>query len=211
MNDRQPITGAIPTDIAARQAHVIGERPRIAPLANEEVDPESRALVNAVRAGAGVGPAAIIPEYMRVVIKHPELFRCHMDLGSAIFNGRLPPRERELAVLRIAWLSQSPYEWGEHVGISQRFGVTPEEVGRIQQGSSTPGWSEHDAAILRGVEDLLADYGLADATWTVLARTWDEPQLIEFLMIVGHYVATAFVQNTLRIRLTGDNTGLDRR
>lgn len=211
MSHRQPITGSSEPDIQARHAHVIGGGPRIEPLPDDEVDPESRAIVNAIRASAGAGPAAIMPEYMRVVIKHPEIFRCQMDMGTAIFKGRIPPRERELAVLRIGWLTQSPYEWGEHVDIGQRYGLTAEEVARVTQGSAAPGWGEHDAAILRGTEELLADYALSDATWQILAKTWDEPQLIEFPMMVGQYVATAFVQNTLRIRLAGDNPGLSHR
>jgi 4-carboxymuconolactone decarboxylase len=211
VNDRQPITGAIQTDIAARQAHVVGATPRIAPLANDEVDAESRALVNTIRASAGAGPAVIIPEYMRVVIKHPEIFRRQMEMGTAVFSGRIPSRERELAILRIGWLTQSPYEWGEHVDIGQRYGLTADEVERVTQGSSAPGWNEHDAAILRAVEELLADYTLSDATWDTLAKTWDEPQLIEFPMMVGQYVATAFIQNTLRIRLAEDNPGLTHR
>lgn len=211
MSNRQPIIGSSEPDIAARQAHVVGSGPRIAPVPNDEVDPESRAIVNAVRASAGAGPAVIMPEYMRVVIKHPEIFRCQMDMGTAIFKGRIPARERELAVLRIGWLTQSPYEWGEHVDIGQRYGLTAEEVDRVTHGSAAPGWSEHDAAILRGTEELLADYALSDATWEILAKTWDEPQLIEFPMMVGQYVATAFIQNTLRIGLAGDNPGLTHR
>lgn len=211
MSARQPITGEIETDYASRQAHVVGAGPRIEAVPNEEVSAESREQVNRVRAGAGVGPVERLPQYMRVVLKQPDLFRCHMEMGSAVFTGRLPPRDRELAVLRIAWLSQSPYEWGEHVDIAQRFGRTAEEAARVTQGSSAEGWSAHDAAILRGVEELLADFALSDATWDVLAQTWDEAQLIEYLMMVGHYVGVAFVQNTLRIPLAGDNPGLSHR
>lgn len=211
MSNRQPLTGSIEPDIAARQAHVVGDGPRIAPVPSDEVDPAALAAANAVRASAGAPPAVIMPEYMRVLVKHAELFRCQMEMGAAIFQGRIPARERELAVLRVGWLTQSPYEWGEHVDIAQRYGLAREEVARVTQGSSAPGWSEHDAAILRGVEELLADFALSDATWAVLAKTWDEPQLIEFPMMVGQYVATAFVQNTLRIRLAGDNPGLGHR
>jgi hypothetical protein len=75
-------------------------------------------------------------------------------------------------------------------------------------GSSAPGWTEHDAAILRAVEELIGEQMISDATWATLARTWNEQQLIEFPMMVGQYVATAFVQNALRIRLAPDNPGL---
>ena len=49
---------------------------------------------------------------------------------------------------------------------------------------------------------------LSNETWDTLAQSWDDSQLIEFPMMVGQYVATAFVQNTLRIRLEDGNPGL---
>lgn len=206
-----PQTGSINFDIDARQAHVVGDGPRILALHNDEVDAESRALVDRVRAGAGAGPATIIPDYMRTVIKHPEIFRCQMEMGAVIFKGRIPARERELAILRCGWLSRAPYEWGEHVDIGKRYGLTDAEIEQVTQGSSAAGWNEHDAAILRGVEELIGDQAMSDETWNVLAKSWDEAQLIEFPMMVGQYVATAFLQNSLRIRLAPDNPGLSSR
>lgn len=197
-------------DIAAREAHVVGEKPRIDPVAQEDIDEAARQLVHEVRAGAGAPPIDEVPEYMRTVIKHPEIFRCQMQTGTVLFNGRIPARERELAVLRIAWLCRAPYEWGQHVQIAYRVGLDRSAVERARIGSAAPGWTAHEAAIQRGVEELLEDKALSDETWDTLARTWDEAQLIEFPMIVGEYVATALVQNTLRIRLADDNPGLSR-
>ena len=198
-------------DLADREAHVVGSGPRIEPLAQDALDADSVELVRAVRAGAGVFEMAEVPEYMRTMIRHPEIFRCHMEMGTALFNGRIPPREREIAVLRVGWLCRAPYEWGQHVNIARRVGLSSEQIERTRQGSTAPGWSEHEAAILRGVEELIEDKALSDATWDVLAKTWDEAQLIEFPMMVGQYVATAFVQNSLRIRLEHGNPGLSHR
>lgn len=195
-------------DIAAREAQVIGDGPRISALEDSEMDGETRAIVDNVRAAAGAGAAAEVPEYMRTMVRHPALFKSQMELGAVLFRGKIPARERELAVLRIGWLAGAPYEWGEHVKISQRYGVSREEIARAKQGSSAPGWSEHDAAILRGVEELLSDFAMSDATWATLARTWDDAQMAEFPSMVGQYVVTAFIQNSLRIRLAEDNPGL---
>ena len=83
--------------------------------------------------------------------------------------------------------------------------------GRMYLPSLAAGWSVHDAAILRGVEELIANKALSDETWNTLAQSWDEAQLFEFPMMVGQYVAIAFVQNSLRIRLAEDNPGLSHR
>ena len=58
---------------------------------------------------------------------------------------------------------------------------------------------------------MLSRQTVSDATWAVLARTWDEQQLIEFPMVVGQYACIAIVQNTLRVRLETGNPGLTHR
>jgi len=208
---RKPETGSVSFDIAAREAHVVGSGPRIQPLAEDEIDQSCWEIVNRIRQTIGLGPATSLPPFTRIMARHPALLASQMQMGTTIFGGQIPARERELAVLRIAWLCRAPYEWGEHVDIGERYGVTPEEIERTTQGSSAPGWSEHDAAILLAVEELLADYALSDTTFATLSRTWSEAQMIEFLMMAGQYVATAFVVNSLRAPLDEGNTGLSRR
>lgn len=207
----QPITGPYRFDVAARMAQTVGDGPRIEPVEDSEMSAEARAIVDKVRAGAGAGPAAIVPEHMRTMAHHPDLFRSQMDLAAVLYNGLISPRERELAILRIGWLAGAPYEWGEHVRISQRFGMTPEEVERATNGSDAPGWSEHEAAILRGVEELLADFAISEKTWNTLAKSWNTAQMIEFPSMVGQYVVTAYIQNSVRSRLGDGNPGLTNR
>jgi alkylhydroperoxidase family enzyme len=197
--------------IAARHAQVVGEAPRVGPLAQEELVGEARQLCVAVREAIGIKVHDDIPEYMRTMVKNPGIFACHMEMGQALFTGTISPRDRELAVLCVGWLCRAPYEWSQHVDIAQRYGVSAEEVARIPEGSTAPGWSGHDAAILRGVEELIADAAISQATWDVLAQGWDEAQLLEFPMMVGQYVATAYVQNSIRARLTGGRPGLNHR
>ena len=204
-------TGDIPVDVAARHTQTLGDAPRIAPLKQAEMEADDLALCIAIRESVGVYEHSRIPDYMLTMVKHPEIFRRQMEMGTTIFQGRLTPREREIAVLRVGWLCRAPFEWGQHVAVAARYGLSAEEIERITHGSSAEGWSCHEAAILRGVEEMLGDQCISEATWAVLAVSWDEQQLIEFPMMVGQYVATAYVQNSLRIALEGDNSGLARR
>lgn len=214
MNDettRRPSTGTISFDISKREKDVVGPGPRMEAIPNDGIDAESWDLVHRIRASAGADRATTMPEYMRMMLKHPAIFRCQMEMGTAIFQGQIPHRERELAVLRIAWLSRAPYEWGEHVDIAKRYSLTSDDVERVTRGSSASGWTDHETMILRGVEELIADQALSDGTYRALARTWSEAQMIEYLMMVGQYVATAFIQNSLRVPLADDNPGLKHR
>jgi 4-carboxymuconolactone decarboxylase len=199
-------------DIDAREAQVLGRPQRIEPLKQEDFDDEARTLVITVRESLGITEHAAMPEAFATMLKHPALYRCQMEMGIQLLGkGVLSPRERELAVLRVGWLCRAPYEWCQHVDIAKRYGVTAEEVERATRGSSAPGWSGHEAALVRGVEELLSDQSISDDTWNVLAQTWTERQLLEFLAVVGYYVSIAYSQNALRMRLIPGKKGLRER
>lgn len=201
-----------PFDITVREADITGKPQRISPLKPEEFDADATALVVGVRASLGINEMAEIPQVFGVMLRRPGLFRCQMEMGIELLGkGALPPRERELAILRVGWLCGAPYEWGEHVDIAKRYGVTTEEVERITQGSSAPGWSAHERAVIRAVEELIKDRMISDETWDALAQSWTEGQLMELPILVGQYFTIALQQNSLRIRLADDNPGLSHR
>lgn len=155
---------------------------------------------------------ANMPEILRTMLHHPKLFASLADVGIQLLaGGALSPRERELAILRIGWLCQAPYQWGEHVLIARKLGFTSEEIERVTQGSQAAGWSEHEEAILRATDELFGGAMISDATWEVLSRRFNSRQLIELPVVVGQYQAAAYYQNSLRLRLLNGNLGLEAR
>jgi alkylhydroperoxidase family enzyme len=153
-----------------------------------------------------------LPEIFGTMMRHAELFAKHTDVGLQLLaRGVLSVRDREFAVLRIAWLCQAPYEWGEHVLVGRRFGLSGEDFARIVAGPESAGLTEHERAILRAVDELHGDAMIADATWSILARELNEQQLIELPIIVGQYQSVAYYQNSLRLRLHTGNLGLKAR
>ncbi|MEZ5743947.1 MAG: carboxymuconolactone decarboxylase family protein [Sphingomonadaceae bacterium] len=199
-----PQTGPVAYDLAAREAQTIGEGPRYAPLTPEETSDEARQMIADIKKAFGIPENNPIPEVSLITLRHPGMFRGQMALGIELAgHGTIPGRERELAVLRVAILCGAPFEWAEHVDIGRKFGLTDEDIDRVLAGSSAQGWSEHEGAVVRAVEELIADKCLSDATWNILAKTWNEQQLIEMPMLVGSYMMTALQQNTLRIRPKG--------
>jgi len=197
-------------DIDLREAEITGKPQRISALGSDDFDVDATALIVRIRQSLGLGTDKI-PEVFGLMLRHPGLFRCQMDMGIQLFKGEINARERELAILRVGWWCRAPYEWGEHVAIAKRCGISSEQIERIKLGSSAPGWTEHERAILRAVEELLDNQMISDPTWETLARTWTERELIEFPMLVGQYFATALQQNSLRVRLGDDNVGLRQR
>lgn len=199
-------------DPAARQREIVGQPPRISPLQPEAMGDDAKAIVARIRAAAGAPATAVVPEYVATFLKHPSLYEKHVALGTELLgNGTLARRDRELAVLRTGWLLGAPYEWGEHVAIGKRAGLTDAEVERITEGSEAPGWNTHDRAILCAAEELHAGAMISDATWSELAAFLDEKQLIELTYLIGNYTKIAYLQNALRLRLQTGNPGLSAR
>jgi 4-carboxymuconolactone decarboxylase len=198
-------------DTHAREALITGKPPRIAPLKPSELGKEASESAAALRRAAKAPPSDEVTEFTATMLRHPVLYQRHTELAFALYGGALMPRDRELAILRTGWLLQAPYEWGEHVKVGKRVGLTSEEIERITQGSSAPGWDEHDRAVIRAAEELRENAMISDETWATLSRKLDEKQLLELPLLVGQYQGLAYLQNSLRFRLIAGNLGLSAR
>lgn len=199
-------------DPLSRQADITGRAQRIEPLSVQSFDEPARTLVAEIRETLVKNATADIPEFFGVMLKHPDIFRRQIEISMTLLGaGSISARDRELAILRVGWLCGAPYEWGEHVWVSKKCGVTDEEVIRVPLGSTDLGWSYTDTAILAAVEELISDQMISDNTWGKLSNYWSEKQLIEFITVVGQYYSMAILQNSLRVRLASTNKGLQER
>jgi alkylhydroperoxidase family enzyme len=198
---------------AARQTDVLGKGPRIAPLRPEELDDYALEINARIRtmANRDLGPKTLdnLPEVIGTMLRHPAPFEKITALGIGYaLEGVLPPPERELAILRIGWLCGAPYEFGEHVFIGRDHGFDEERVAAVKLGPEADLWTEHERAILRAAGELHADAMIADDTWATLIKIYNPQQMIELCLVIGHYQQTAYVQNSLRMRLHPGNDGL---
>jgi 4-carboxymuconolactone decarboxylase len=209
MSKKQGRIGEIPNgtfdfDIDAREKQVIGDGPKLAPLKLEEIGEDAMAQIHGIQDAFNIPHDTPIPEVSLITLRNPAMFRCQMTMGIELAgSGTIPGRERELAVLRVAWLAGAAFEWSEHVDIGKKFGVTEEEIDRVKHGSTAEGWTEHEAAVLAAVEECLADACISDDTWDTLAKTYGEKQLLELPMLIGSYLGTAFQQNSIRVPVKG--------
>jgi 4-carboxymuconolactone decarboxylase len=141
---------------------------------------------------------------------HPKLLKRWSDFGATLlFGGQLPGRDRELLILRTAWLCEAEYEWGQHVLIGKASGISDEEIERIPNPEISDDWSSLDGALLRAADELHEQHRISDTTWKVLADSYDYQQLIEVCMVVGQYHMVAFTLNSLGVELE-DEPGLAR-
>jgi len=145
----------------------------------------------------GTGP----PNLFTTLGRHRPLFRGWLRFAGRLMPaGKLPRRETELVILRVAHLRDCRYEFDAHVHLARPAGVGADDVARVLVGPAAAGWSPREAAILAAADELHARQDLADDTWTALRRHLDEREAIELLLLVGHYEMLATVITALRIQ-----------
>jgi 4-carboxymuconolactone decarboxylase len=173
--------------------------PRIVPLTEDEWAEAARdlpePLVRLSRRGKDGPPLRIFTTLGR----HPDLLRRWMAFAGALLNGTLPARDREMVILRTAWLCQVDYEWGPHRRAAAAAGLSDEDVERIITGPAAEGWSPFEQALLEAADELHHYACLSDATWKELAALLDEQQLIELLMLVGNYHVAAYTLSSIGV------------
>ena len=137
----------------------------------------------------------------RVLMHHPDLTRrWTVFAGHVLQKQTLPPRDRELLILRIGWLNQAEYEWAQHVEIAKRSGISEAEIEHVKQGPAA-GWGTEEAALLQAADDLFENSVVSDATWTALAARYSTQQLMDIVFTVGQYNLVSWALNSFGVPL----------
>ena len=170
--------------------------PRVLPLPPDQWTAEQQGLMEPfLRSGTAWN-------VFKTLLRHPALFKRWMPFATHVLAKQtLSLRDREMLILRIGWLCRAPYEWTQHVQIGLRAGISTEEIERLAEGPDAPGWSAHDAALVRAADELRHDCCLSDATWQTLAQRYSTEQLMDVVFTVGQYNLVSMALNTLGVQI----------
>jgi 4-carboxymuconolactone decarboxylase len=140
----------------------------------------------------------------------PELYARWSPLGQFILNGSsLPPRHREMLILRMGWLCQAPYEWAQHARIALGApGLSKAEVHRIAEGPDAKGWSDFERTLLIAVAEIRYEAMISDATWKALRTQYSDHQVMEALFTAAQYQLVSMALNSLGVQLEPTATEL---
>lgn len=170
--------------------------PRIGPGSLREVGPLIHGLGTLVGRVMGTKGSQVF----LVLGRTRRLFWGWLLFASGLMpEGRLPRRETELVILRVATLAGSDYEWSHHERLGRRVGLTGADLAAVCRGPSDPHWTGRDRVLLTAVDELHEKRDLGDDTWAQLRAELDERLCVEFLLLIGHYQMLATTLNTLRV------------
>ncbi|RDI50742.1 alpha/beta fold hydrolase [Nocardia mexicana] len=199
-------TNSSPKDPAGERpsAETSAQSPRITPLPAEEVGrlTGGRFQGEALAPLFGGAGAAVLgdkpPLNLVATVAHdPDLLIAVAPLLLRVANGRLPARDREIVVLRVAGSTGSRYVGAIHRRVATELGMSEQEIDAATTDPEAREWTEHDAALVRAVDELRGPGAtVTDETWRRLGIRYDEPQLLELLALVGAYTLVAGLANS---------------
>lgn len=170
--------------------------PRIPPVEKPHLTPEQQAILEPFERRGRVD------NVFRTLANHPELARDWLTFATYILRKcALPPRDREILILRIGWLCGSEYEWAQHTRLGKTVGLTDDDFSRIRHGPDATDATPHDRLLLKAVDELHHDSFIDDETWNALAETYDAKQMMDLVFTVGQYNLVSMALNTFGVQL----------
>lgn len=168
---------------------------RLPQVREEDFTDETRAFFG--RWTGGIFKDADANPVLRTFAHHPVLANVFSQFQVHLLStNTLPVKERQIAIMRTAWLTKATYMWSSHLNTSKLVGLTDEMYGPIQRGADDPYFTEFERTVIRATEDLVGNYEVSDANWTALRKEWNEQQMLDFLFTVGCYVMVAGVMRS---------------
>ena len=170
---------------------------RVPLLTKEQAAPEVQDVFRRVEArGARVmniyralahSKAAMLP-FMR--LGNSLLEHCHLD-----------HRLRELAILRVASLTGSQYEWSQHVVLARESGVTQDQMDAMGEWRSSAAFDERDRAVLNFTDEMALQIRVQDDTFQEVSRHLDEASIVELSLSVGFWGMVARLLEGLQVEI----------
>jgi len=156
---------------------------------------------------------ATLPEAMRRVVREnpSNVTRMLAAASEPVFKGvaalsmgfmgessPLPPKLREIAILRVGYLSNSAYEVFQHEALARYVGLNDAEIAAVRAGGSAASvLGEAGAAVLAYAEDLVKNVRASDATLAAVRRHLSDTQVVDLTLVTGMYMMISrFLETT---------------
>jgi len=179
---------------------------RIPPLLREDWGEEQWQILARMAEALGdfQGGAQEDTDYtaIELLLNHPALAQSYLGYSTMfLIRDVISGYDRELIILRVAYLSKAEYEWTQHIRVSQHENIPDEVIRRINTGPGHPDWNEKEKYLLAAVDELVDSAFISEESWSGLSGYYNTEQLMEIIFIVGNYLQMAMMFNTMGAQL----------
>jgi alkylhydroperoxidase family enzyme len=129
----------------------------------------------------------------------PEALRRFMKFGSYFLDeGKLDPKLRELAILRVGMDCRAPYEFSQHISIGRRAGLSDAQIRAV--GNAHVGvFAPNEMAVLAYAGELTTASRVSDATYDAVAQFLNAEEVVELTLVIGYYNMVSRALNALEV------------
>ncbi len=144
----------------------------------------------------------VVLNVQRMTANAQSLFPVRSRLSNALFTQTvIGPKLREIAILRTAKDCRSVYEWTQHVPAARHVGVSEEQIAAIENWQNAGCFSELERLVLKFTDEVNASVKASRETLEALKRHLSPGEIIELLIIIGHWRQTASILETTEVDL----------
>jgi alkylhydroperoxidase family enzyme len=136
----------------------------------------------------------------------PASFNSFLDFASSIlFESEFDARKREIAVLRVAHVTNSIYEWTQHVTVAKMTGVTEEEIEKIASEDAVTSLDEEGNLLCRVADEISQDVKLTDDALEQILDRYGNRGATELILCISYFnMLSRFLEST-RVQLEGES------
>ena len=165
--------------------------------------PDLTQLSDSVRQFIGDKPANVTRMFATASepVFHSVLAMC----GSFINGSSLPAQLREIAILRVGYLSGSAYEVFQHEALARHVGLNEEQINAIRQGGSAADvLGDVGSKVLAYVDDLVLNVRASDATLVGVREHLTDAQLVDLTLVTGAYMMVSRFLETMGVEIDSE-------
>ncbi len=155
-------------------------------------------MADAARLAAEIGMTANLADQpiWRALLHRPKIAQAiHRLVTLQIFKSSFDPRLRELAILRIAWRTDSAFEWTQHWRLAADLGLPAGDMIAVRDWQTSARFDERDRTVLAAADDVVDCGRITDHNWSALVQLLSLDQSIDAALAIATW---AFISSLLR-------------
>lgn len=155
-------------------------------------------------------PRPLIPLDLTLLHSPPVADGYNAFVGALRTETIVPPSILELAISRVAILTDAVYEWNIHAALALKAGLSSKALsvawrspkGKVQEWEE--GLGEQEAAVLRYTDEVTVDIKVEDATFADLKKHFNDREVLELTTVVAGYNAVSRILVSLDVGENND-------
>lgn len=132
----------------------------------------------------------------------PAVFEGFNRLSQGLMiRSPLDAQLREIAILRVGYLSNAKYEIYHHEAIGRAVGLSDDQLRAVELGASDPVLSPAQQAVMHFADDVVLHVRAGDATLDEVRKHIDDSALVDLIMVIGCYMMVARLLETTGVEI----------